>query len=57
VPPPQACSTCWIDRGDHAWPETLAPADLRVTTLIERSPTRLDAHLHPDATLRKEQAA
>ena len=48
--------TCWIDRGDHAWPETLAPADLRVTTLIELADA-LDAHLHPDATLRKEQAA
>ena len=25
--------TCWIDRGDHAWPPLLAPADLHVTTL------------------------
>ncbi|WP_425608246.1 HAD family hydrolase [Thermomonas flagellata] len=25
--------TCWIDRGDHAWPDGLPRADLRVTTL------------------------
>jgi HAD superfamily hydrolase (TIGR01509 family) len=25
--------TCWIDRGDHAWPQALATADLHVTTL------------------------
>jgi putative hydrolase of the HAD superfamily len=25
--------SCWIDRGDHAWPDGLAPADLHVTTL------------------------
>lgn len=28
------CS-CWIDRGQHLWPETQPPADLRVTTLTE----------------------
>ncbi|MBV2208523.1 MAG: HAD-IA family hydrolase [Thermomonas sp.] len=27
--------SCWIDRGDHAWPNELAQADLRVTTLTE----------------------
>ncbi len=48
--------TCWIDRGDHAWPEDVAPADLRVTTLIELADL-LDAHLDPEAHLRKEQAA
>ncbi len=25
--------SCWIDRGDHAWPDTLPPADLHFTTL------------------------
>ena len=25
--------TCWIDRGDHAWPDGLPRADLHVTTL------------------------
>lgn len=25
--------TCWIDRGDHAWPAPLPRADLHVTTL------------------------
>ena len=25
--------TCWIDRGDHAWPDELPPADLHVHTL------------------------
>lgn len=25
--------TCWIDRGDHAWPDDLPPADLHVHTL------------------------
>ena len=48
--------TCWIDRGDHVWPEDVAPADLRVTTLIELADL-LDAHLDPDAHLHKEQAA
>ena len=37
--------TCWIDRGDHAWPEDLGAADLHVTTLtaladwLEANPT------------------
>ena len=25
--------SCWIDRGDHAWPDDLPPADLHVHTL------------------------
>lgn len=25
--------SCWIDRGDHAWPQALPAADLHVTTL------------------------
>lgn len=25
--------SCWIDRGDHAWPDTLPPADIHITTL------------------------
>ena len=25
--------SCWIDRGDHAWPDTLARADLQIPTL------------------------
>lgn len=25
--------TCWIDRGEHGWPQGLAPADLHFTTL------------------------
>jgi len=25
--------SCWIDRGDHAWPQALPPADLRFDTL------------------------
>lgn len=25
--------SCWIDRGEHAWPQGLAPADLHFTTL------------------------
>jgi putative hydrolase of the HAD superfamily len=25
--------TCWIDRGDHAWPDALPRAELRVATL------------------------
>ena len=27
--------SCWIDRGDHAWPETQPPADVRIATLTE----------------------
>lgn len=47
--------SCWIDRGDHAWPGALPPADLRVATLTELADwldaTQQDGH--PD----KEQAA
>jgi putative hydrolase of the HAD superfamily len=42
--------SCWIDRGDHAWPEELAPADLHFTTL-----TALADWL--DATQTSEKAA
>ena len=39
--------TCWIDRGDHAWPEPLPPAELRIDTLTALADW-LDAHLpHP----------
>ena len=41
---------CWIDRGEHAWPEEQTPADLHVHTL-----TALADWL--DATQRNEQAA
>ena len=27
--------SCWIDRGDHAWPEGQPAADLRIATLTE----------------------
>ena len=37
------CS-CWIDRGDHAWPDGVAAADLRVTSL-DALADWLDAHL------------
>jgi putative hydrolase of the HAD superfamily len=36
--------SCWIDRGDHAWPAAVAPADLHVTTLTALA-DRLDAGL------------
>lgn len=42
--------SCWIDRGDHAWPEALPPADLHFTTL-----TALADWL--DATQHSEKAA
>jgi len=42
--------SCWIDRGDHAWPDALPPADLRFTTL-----TALADWL--DATQTNEKAA
>jgi putative hydrolase of the HAD superfamily len=48
--------TCWIDRGDHAWPAEIAPADMRVTTLTELADV-LDARAAADARLHKEQAA
>lgn len=34
--------SCWIDRGDHAWPDALPHADLHVTTLTALA-DRLDA--------------
>ena len=48
--------TCWIDRGDHAWPAELARADIEVTTLTELADA-LAARTDPDAHLSKEQAA
>ena len=42
--------TCWIDRGDHAWPDDLPPAHVRVDTL-----TALADWL--DALPRDEEAA
>ena len=27
--------SCWIDRGDHHWPDGMPPADLRIATLTE----------------------
>lgn len=40
--------SCWIDRGDHAWPDALARADLHVTSLIALADW-LDAHLDEKA--------
>lgn len=37
--------TCWIDRGDHAWPGDLPRADLHVTTLTALADW-LDAGAH-----------
>ena len=48
--------TCWIDRGDHAWPDDLARADIEVTTLTALA-DMLDTRADPDAHLHKEQAA
>lgn len=48
--------TCWIDRGDHAWPDELPRADLEVTTLAELADA-LDTRTDPDAHLDKDQAA
>ena len=36
--------SCWIDRGDHAWPDALPRADLHITTLTALA-DRLDAGL------------
>ena len=36
--------SCWIDRGDHAWPDALHRADLHITTLTALA-DRLDAGL------------
>lgn len=35
--------SCWIDRGEHEWPQDLAPADLNFTTLTALADW-LDAH-------------
>ena len=37
--------SCWIDRGEHEWPQDLAPADLHVTTLTALADW-LDANRH-----------
>ena len=47
--------SCWIDRGDHAWPEELAPADLHFTTLTALADWLDDSRDHGHA--HKEQAA
>ena len=39
--------SCWIDRGDHAWPDALPAADLRIATLTELADL-LDAGHHED---------
>ena len=39
--------SCWIDRGDHAWPDDLAAADIRIATLTELADL-LDAGHHED---------
>ena len=39
--------TCWIDRGDHAWPDGLPAADVRVATLTELADL-LEAGYHED---------
>lgn len=39
--------SCWIDRGDHAWPAALPAADLRIATLTELADL-LDAGHHED---------
>ena len=39
--------TCWIDRGEHAWPQDLAPADLHFTTLAGLADW-LDGHAPQD---------
>lgn len=41
--------SCWIDRGDHAWPEALPPADLHFTTLTALADW-LDATQHDEST-------
>ena len=43
--------SCWIDRGDHQWPEALPPADLHFTTLTALADWLDDGHPH------QEQAA
>jgi putative hydrolase of the HAD superfamily len=40
--------TCWIDRGDHAWPDAVPPPDLHVHTLIELADW-LDTHCEESA--------
>ena len=46
--------TCWIDRGDHAWPHDVAPADLRIDRLTALADW-LDAILATDS--HEERAA
>lgn len=44
--------TCWIDRGDHAWPQDLTPAELHVTTLTSLADwldAQADEALPPDS--------
>ena len=48
--------TCWIDRGDHAWPAAIPRADLRVTTLIELADA-LDECLDSDTRECRKQIA
>ena len=47
--------SCWIDRGDHAWPAAMPAAELHMTTLTELADW-LERNCAPHAT-RKEQAA
>ena len=39
--------SCWIDRGDHAWPDDVPAADIRIATLTELADL-LDAGHHED---------
>ena len=48
--------TCWIDRGDHAWPDGLPTADIRITSLAELA-DMLEASAPGGFTLHKDQAA
>ena len=48
--------TCWIDRGDHAWPDGLPTADIRITSLAELA-DMLEASAPGGLTLHKDQAA
>ncbi len=48
--------SCWIDRGDHAWPEGLPPADLHFTTLTALADW-LDATQQDDDHAHEERAA
>ena len=48
--------SCWIDRGDHAWPDGLPTADIRITSLAELA-DMLEASAPGGLTLHKDQAA